>query len=252
MSIYGLLGVLLIAAALVVAWRRSRAGQRPLEAAPLASPSSSASLLATPDGDAWCEALCRLGWTEVWCLDDTLRLAAVSLAAWERLQGSGGASAGALTALHLVDLAPADGSAALLALAATVRRGKPAITVESGGLGSTDEASVRRLEEGVLSLMAQLRMLEAPSVRVEKPLWIDRAQVVTSPATGVWHPVVDQKDNVPTGALLGRITDPFGNVTQEVRAPFAGEVLYVVATPPVSAGEPLAFVGHVTEAEPQP
>jgi len=133
-----------------------------------------------------------------------------------------------------------------------LRRGKPAITVESGGLGSTDEASVRRLEEGVLSLMAQLRMLEAPSVRVEKPLWIDRAQVVTSPATGVWHPIVDQKDNVATGALLGRITDPFGSVTQEVRAPFAGEVLYVVATPPVSEGEPLAFVGHVTEGEPQP
>ena len=133
-----------------------------------------------------------------------------------------------------------------------VRRGKPAITVESGGLGSTDEASIRRIEDGVLSLMAHLRILEAPSVRVEKPLWVDRAQVVASPATGVWHPVVDQKDNVATGALLGRLTDPFGNVTQEVRAPFAGEVLYVVATPPVTEGEPLAFVGHVTEGEPRP
>jgi predicted deacylase len=64
--------------------------------------------------------------------------------------------------------------------------------------------------------------------------------------------VVDQKDNVGAGALLGRLTDAFGNVTHEVRAPFAGEVLYVVATPPVSEGEPLAFVGHVTEEAPRP
>ena len=63
---------------------------------------------------------------------------------------------------------------------------------------------------------------------------------------------MDQKDNVAEGALLGRLTDPFGTVTHEVRAPFAGEVLYVVATPPVSEGEPLAFVGQVTSEDPKP
>jgi hypothetical protein len=147
---------------------------------------------------------------------------------------------------------PADPARTLYTSNTAVRRGKPAITVESGGMGGTAEADVRRIEAGTLSLMAHLGMLEASSVRVEKPLWVDRAQVVTSPATGVWHPVVDQKDNVATGALLGRLTDPFGNVTHEVRAPFAGEVLYVVATPPVSEGEPLAFVGHLTEGDPKP
>ena len=37
---------------------------------------------------------------------------------------------------------------------------------------------------------------------------------------------------------------------EEVRAPFAGEMLYVVGTPPVTEGEPLGFVGHIAEAEP--
>jgi predicted deacylase len=147
---------------------------------------------------------------------------------------------------------PADPSRTMYTSNTAVRRGKPAITVESGGMGSTDEVSIRRIEAGALSLMAHLHMLDAPSVRVEHPLWIDRAQVVASPATGVWHPAVDQRDSVAAGALLGRLTDPFGDVTHEVRAPFAGEVLYVVATPPVSEGEPLAFVGHVTEGEPRP
>ena len=147
---------------------------------------------------------------------------------------------------------PADPARTMYTSNTAVRRGKPAITVESGGLGSTDEASVRRLEAGALSLMAHLRMLDAPSVRVERPLWIEPARVVASPATGVWHPTVDQKDNVAAGALLGRLTDPFGDVIHEVRAPFAGEVLYVVATPPVSEGEPLAFVGQVTSDDPKP
>jgi predicted deacylase len=84
------------------------------------------------------------------------------------------------------------------------------------------------------------------------PLWIERAQVVSSPATGVWHPAVEKMQSVATGALLGRLTDPFGNLTHEIRAPFAGEVLYVVATPPVSEGEPLAFVGQLAEGEPKP
>ena len=145
---------------------------------------------------------------------------------------------------------PSDPERTLYTSNTAVRRGKPAITVESGGMGLTDEPSVRAQEAGALSVMADLGMLEAPSVRVEKPLFVDRSQVVTSPATGVWHPAVEKMQSVATGTLLGRLSDPFGNLLHELRAPFAGEVLYVVGTPPVSEGEPLAFVGHVTDKEP--
>jgi predicted deacylase len=147
---------------------------------------------------------------------------------------------------------PSDPERTLYTSNTAVRRGKPAITVESGGMGLTDEASVRAQEAGALSVMAHLGMLEAPSVRVERPLWIDRAQVITAPATGVWQPAVEKMQSVATGTLLGRLTDPFGNLLHELRAPFAGQVLYVVATPPVSEGEPLAFVGRLAEGEPKP
>lgn len=50
------------------------------------------------------------------------------------------------------------------------------------------------------------------------------------------------------GAVLGRITDPFGDVLHEARAPFAGEVVHVVATPPVSPGEPLCEIDRLAEA----
>jgi hypothetical protein len=111
---------------------------------------------------------------------------------------------------------------------------------------------VRAQEAGALSVMAELGIVDAPSIKVMAPLWIERAQVVTAPATGVWHPAVEKMQSVATGALIGRVSDPFGNVTHEVRAPFAGEVLYVVATPPVSEGEPLAYVGQLAEGEPKP
>jgi predicted deacylase len=128
-----------------------------------------------------------------------------------------------------------------------VLRGKPAITTESGGMGLTDEASVGAQERGALGLAAHLGIMEAPSVRVENPVWIDRGEVLRAPVTGVWQPVVDKMHNVAQGALLGRIHDPFGRVLHEVRAPFAGELLYVVATPPVSEGEPLAMVGRLLQ-----
>jgi len=147
---------------------------------------------------------------------------------------------------------PSDPERTLYTSNTAVRRGKPAITVESGGMGLTDEGSVRAQEAGAFSVMAELGIVDAPSIKVAAPLWIEPAQVVTSPATGVWQPAVEKMQSVATGALIGRVSDPFGNVTHEVRAPFAGEVLYVVATPPVSEGEPLAYVGQLAEGEPKP
>jgi predicted deacylase len=131
-----------------------------------------------------------------------------------------------------------------------ILRGKPAITTESGGMGLTDDASVTAQEKGALSLLAHLGIMEAPSVRVERPLWVERSQVLRAGATGVWQPAVEKMQSVASGTLIGRISDPFGRTLEEVRAPFAGEMLYVVATPPVSEGEPLGFVAEVRDGEP--
>lgn len=126
-----------------------------------------------------------------------------------------------------------------------ILRGKPSITVESGGMGMTDEPSIKAQVDGALSVVNHLGIQAQPSVRVQKPVWIDKSEVLTSPATGVWMPVVDQKANVAAGSLIGRVHDPFGAVLAEIKAPFAGEMMYVVRTPPVTAGEPLAYVGRI-------
>jgi predicted deacylase len=147
---------------------------------------------------------------------------------------------------------PRDPSASLFTANTAITRGKPAITTESGGLGATDEASVDAQEKGALSVISHLGIQDLPSVRVEKPVFFDRWQVLTSPATGVWRWSIEKLQSVAEGTLVGRVHDAYGGVLAEVRSPFAGEVFYVVATPPVTKGEPLAMIGRALEGEPKP
>jgi hypothetical protein len=140
---------------------------------------------------------------------------------------------------------PKDPARSLYTSNTAILRGKPALTTESGGMGRTDDAAVGNHERGALSLIAHLGIMDFPSVRVEQPVWIGRNEVLRAPATGVWQAAVEPMQHLAAGTLVGRLTDPYGALLHEVRAPFAGIVLYVVATPPVSEGEPLAGLGAV-------
>jgi hypothetical protein len=138
---------------------------------------------------------------------------------------------------------PTDPAASLYCSTTGVTRGKPAFTVESGGLGARDQESVVRIEKGVLSLMRHLKMLDGVPDRVERPVFLDPTQVLTSPATGILYPQVERGHSVVKGTLLATVTDFFGKPLGEVRSPLDGVVLYVVGTPPISQGEPVAMIG---------
>lgn len=126
-----------------------------------------------------------------------------------------------------------------------ITRGKPSITTETGMLGRVDSEGTDLALRGVFNLLRHFKMLPGEPRRVEHPIWIDRNEVLRSPATGMFHARVQPGQTVARGTLFGVLTDFFGGVLQEIRAPFAGVVLYVVATPPVNQGEPLGMVGRV-------
>jgi len=140
---------------------------------------------------------------------------------------------------------PADLAKTVYTSNTAIRRGKPAITTETGLLGRVDTNGADLAEAGVFNLLRHFKMLSGEPQRVEHPIWIDRSEVLRSPVTGIFHARVQPDQAVAKGTLLGVLTDFFGNAVQEVRAPFAGVVLYIVATPPVSQGEPLGMVGHL-------
>ena len=47
------------------------------------------------------------------------------------------------------------------------------------------------------------------------------------------------------GQVIGRVTNFHGAQIKETRSPFGGEVLYVIGTPPITTGEPVAMKGAV-------
>ena len=126
-----------------------------------------------------------------------------------------------------------------------ILRGKPALTVESGYLANTDEASIARIEHAVAGWLRELKMRADGPPPVAAPVWIDRSEVLTSGVTGIFYPTVDRGHSVAKGTVVGRITDFHGELLEEVKAPFAGIVLYVLGTPPISKGEPVAFIGEI-------
>lgn len=121
--------------------------------------------------------------------------------------------------------------------------GKPSITTENGFLGIPDPEMIQQNYDGAFRLMRYLGMVDGPVELTDRPVWFVRTQVMTSPATGVWHPAVEVGQAVPEHGLLGYVTDYFGDRLAEVRAPFAGVAMYVVETPPISEGEPVSMVG---------
>ncbi len=176
---------------------------------------------------------------------------------WETTGAPGVVEAGRQLALafgmdHIIidNSRPATPAASVYVSNTANLRGKPAITIESGYMGEVDEESIARIERGVAGVLRQLKMRQTGPEPVTNPVWIGRNEVLTSNSTGIWYPVVEKGYTVSEGALVGRITDFFGRTLEEIRAPFAGEVLYVVGTPPISKGEPLGFIGaRATEAD---
>jgi predicted deacylase len=128
-------------------------------------------------------------------------------------------------------------------------RGVPAITTETGELGSGDERWTALAQAGVLNVMRHLGMLAGAAETPGVVTWLTGYEVLTSPDDGMWFAQVRAGEQVREGQLLGRWTDLFGDASHPVTAPFSGFVNYVVATPPVRAGDPVAMISRFAGSE---
>jgi predicted deacylase len=145
---------------------------------------------------------------------------------------------------------PVDPSASLYLSNTAITRGIPAITTEVGGLGRADEASIAIAIRGIAGVLRHLGLRADGPSPIAAPGWVVKDAVLRAHATGLFNAEVECGATVSTGARLGTITDFHGRTLEDVRAPFGGEILYVVRTPPITTGEPLAMVG-VISSEPE-
>ena len=124
--------------------------------------------------------------------------------------------------------------------------GKPSIALESGELGKPQEVDISRSYKGLLNIMRELKMLtDKKATKFNNLTFIANAQTITSKHKGLFYSIVERKQKVKKDQLLGYITDLFGNHLQEIRAPFAGVVVYFTATPPISKGEALVNLAQI-------
>jgi predicted deacylase len=137
---------------------------------------------------------------------------------------------------------PQDPGAAVYTSNTALTRGKVGFTTETGQLGSDAGHWVAMAERGFWNVLRHLDMVDGPVERPGAIVWLDRYEVLRSPVTGMFRAAVEDGYAIAEDGLLGVVTDLFGDPMHEVRAPFAGVVTYVVGTPPVREGEPLAMV----------
>lgn len=138
---------------------------------------------------------------------------------------------------------PTDPAASLYLSNTAITRGKPALTIESGGMGEIHTDDILRIERGIAGLMKHLKMRADGPDPVAAPVLLERTEVLRGNQTGIFYALVEKGQTVAQGAVIGRITDFHGKVLEEIRAPFAGEILYVIGTPAMNKGEPVAFIG---------
>jgi predicted deacylase len=151
---------------------------------------------------------------------------------------------------------PNNAQASLYCSNTAMTRGKPATTIESGAMGvAEDETAISAIERGCLNVMRYLKIMEGKAELPQSHTWYEPTEVLTFPKdlpekAGLFFAQAKRGDRVEKDALLGTVTDFFGKTVFELKAPFAGEVLYIIGTPPISAGEPLAFLAAIKQGGP--
>jgi uncharacterized protein len=125
-------------------------------------------------------------------------------------------------------------------------RGKPAIAVEAGYSGTVRPEDVQLLVNGTLNVMRYLKMLPGAAGPVENPVWVGKIDTVASEQPGIFYPLVDRGTYVAQGTKIGYVTDYFGRVVYEAKAPAAGVVLYICGVPSMKRGDTIANIGEIT------
>ncbi|HXN63805.1 MAG TPA: succinylglutamate desuccinylase/aspartoacylase family protein [Candidatus Acidoferrales bacterium] len=145
---------------------------------------------------------------------------------------------------------PRDPNAAKYLVSDALTRGKPSIIAEAGYAGVSETDDVETLVRGNLNVMRYLKMLPGAAPRLEHPVWMEKAVTVEGEQEGIFYPLVKRGTYVEAGAEVGYVTDYFGKVVQEARAPVAGVVLHICALPTMKKGANIVDIGVIASKAP--
>jgi predicted deacylase len=135
---------------------------------------------------------------------------------------------------------------------AAANLGIPMLLYEAGEALRFDEIAIRAGERGILNVMRALEML--PGKRMVKsplkePLVARSSRWIRAPMSGIFVTRTSLGSMVEADAVLGRISDPFGENEVEVSSPFQGIIIGKSNLPLVNEGDALVHVARFGNEE---
>jgi predicted deacylase len=128
-------------------------------------------------------------------------------------------------------------------IAGAAGAGVPAILTESGGQGVWTKEDILLHTDGADRVMRWLKMIPGDEPALLPTRILNQFLWLSSEHTGYYYADVVIGQSVKKGQYLGKVTNFEGSVLQEVIAPDAGEVLFLVSSLSINEGDPLLSIG---------
>ncbi len=125
---------------------------------------------------------------------------------------------------------------------ATVAAGIPSILTEVGGQGVWDEHQVTEHMASTLRVLYHLGVLPGEATPVLGQRVYDTFAWMRSEADGLFQPTTMAGERVEQSQSLGAVVDYFGHELQAVAAVTSGEVVFLVTSLAINAGDPLLAI----------
>jgi len=127
---------------------------------------------------------------------------------------------------------------------AAIARGIPALTLEVGGAGRLDAASLQEMISAVQRALRHLGISpdEPPPAGRQRRI---RGDFIRASVGGFFRPSVSLGARIAADEELGVLLDDYGNVRATVKAPVTGLVSILRSTPYTQPGDQMGLVGEV-------
>ncbi len=122
----------------------------------------------------------------------------------------------------------------------------PIVVYEAGEALRFNEVAIRAGFEGVISVMRELGMLRKIARRKSRPepVVAKSSTWVRAPQSGMLRMIKSQGASVRKGEILGIVSDPFGEIEQNVMATSGGIIIGRTNIPLVNEGEALFHIAR--------
>jgi hypothetical protein len=126
---------------------------------------------------------------------------------------------------------------------AAFKVGKKILVFEGGESMRLDDFAIEEGVQGTKRLLASLGMIDYTSTPQET-IFLKESNWIRARASGIFNASIKLGDSIKKGQILARISDPYGQVKDPVKAPANGFVLGLNNLPVINVGDALVHIGN--------